>query len=172
MSVSWATIILFVYIYIMGLGSSSGKALRYGLDGLNCIPDGRWVKTFLYFFVSRLVLGSTQPPIKWVPGLSNPSVASPTSQLILLPFRPFTYVTAHYPTLPLLHLVTGTSPTSPGEPPMINVYLCTDYLASFCVFYPFHKNYDDPSNFQLWCLFRPDLKTTGWIFIRDRSSPE
>ena len=30
---------------------------------------------------------------------SNPSVALPTSQLILLPFRCFTYVTAHSPTL-------------------------------------------------------------------------
>ena len=35
---------------------------------------------------------------------SNPSVALPTSQLILQPFRWFTYVTAHSPTLPLLHL--------------------------------------------------------------------
>ena len=31
--------------------------------------------------------------------LSNPSVALPTSQLILQPFRCFTYVTAHSPTL-------------------------------------------------------------------------
>ena len=37
--------------------------------------------------------------------LSNLSVTSPTSQLILLqPFHRFTYVTAHSPTLPLLHL--------------------------------------------------------------------
>ena len=35
---------------------------------------------------------------------SNPSVALPTSQLILQPFRRFTYVTAHSPTLPSLHL--------------------------------------------------------------------
>ena len=35
---------------------------------------------------------------------SNLSVTSPTSQLILQPFRCFTYVTAHSPTLPLLHL--------------------------------------------------------------------
>ena len=34
---------------------------------------------------------------------SNPSVASPMSQLILQPLRHFTYVTAHSPTLPLLH---------------------------------------------------------------------
>ena len=35
---------------------------------------------------------------------SNPSVASLTSQLILQPFRCFTYVTAHSPTLPSLYL--------------------------------------------------------------------
>ena len=35
---------------------------------------------------------------------SNLSVTSPTSQLILQPSRRFTYVTAHSPTLPLLHL--------------------------------------------------------------------
>ena len=35
---------------------------------------------------------------------SKVSVTSRTSQLILQPFRRFTYVTAHSPTLPLLHL--------------------------------------------------------------------
>ena len=35
---------------------------------------------------------------------SNLSVTSRTSQLILEPFRRFTYVTAHSPTLPLFHL--------------------------------------------------------------------
>ena len=35
---------------------------------------------------------------------SNIFVTSPTSQLIRQPFRRFTYVTANYPTLPLLHL--------------------------------------------------------------------
>ena len=34
----------------------------------------------------------------------NLSITSPTSQRILQPFRHFTYVTAHSPTLPLLHL--------------------------------------------------------------------
>ena len=42
---------------------------------------------------------------------SNSSGALPTSQLILQPFRRFTYVTAHSPTLPLLHCVTVHSPT-------------------------------------------------------------
>ena len=35
---------------------------------------------------------------------SNLSVTSPTSQLILQPFRRFTYITARSPTLLLLHL--------------------------------------------------------------------
>ena len=35
---------------------------------------------------------------------SNISVTSPTSQIILQPFCRFTYVTAHSPTFPLLHL--------------------------------------------------------------------
>ena len=58
------------------------------------------------------------------------------ARLILQPFSRFTYVTAHSPTLQLLHLrhssfynpsvdspVTGTSPTSPGEPPMIDGHI-------------------------------------------------
>ena len=79
---------------------------------------------------------------------SNLSIALPTSQLILQPFRCFIYVTGQSPTLPLLHLrhssfsnpsvasptsqlilqpffrvsyVTGFSLTSPGEPPMIPI---------------------------------------------------
>ena len=72
-----------------------------------------------------------------------------TSQLILLPFRRFTYVTAHSPKLPLLHLrhssfsnpsvasstsqfilppffcfsyITRSSLNSPGELPMTYIY--------------------------------------------------
>ena len=40
---------------------------------------------------------------------SNPSVALPTSQLILQSFRCFTYVTVHSPTLLLLFLCTNSS---------------------------------------------------------------
>ena len=76
---------------------------------------------------------------------SNLSVTSPTSQLILQPFRRFSYVTTHSLTIPLLHLrhnsfsnpsvasptsqlvpqpffrfsyVTSSSLNSPDEPPM------------------------------------------------------
>ena len=72
----------------------------------------------------------------------NPSVASPMTQLILQPIRRFSYVSVHSPTLPLLHLyhsffqlffrfsyVTGSSLTSPGEPPMVKAFI--NYVYKF-----------------------------------------
>ena len=47
-----------------GPGSSSGKALDYELDGPGSIPGVGGVEIFLHTFVFRLVMGSTQPPIK------------------------------------------------------------------------------------------------------------
>ena len=47
-----------------GPGGSSGKALSCGLDGPGSIPGVGGVEIFLQSFVSRLALGSTQPPIK------------------------------------------------------------------------------------------------------------
>ena len=49
---------------INGPGGSSGKALGCGLDGPGSIPGVEGVEIFLHIFVSRLVQGSTQPPIK------------------------------------------------------------------------------------------------------------
>ena len=51
-------------ININGPGGSSGKALGYGLDGPSLIPGVGEVEILLHSFVSRLVLGSTQAPIK------------------------------------------------------------------------------------------------------------
>jgi len=48
-----------------GLGSSVGIAIDYGLDGLGSNPGGGEI-----FCPSTPALGSTQPPVKWVPGLS------------------------------------------------------------------------------------------------------
>ena len=47
-----------------GPGGASGKALRYELNGPGSIPGVGGVEIFLHSFMSRLVLGSTQPPIK------------------------------------------------------------------------------------------------------------
>jgi len=47
-----------------GPGSSVGITTDYGLDGPGSNPGGDEI-----FRSSRPALGSTQPPVKWVPGL-------------------------------------------------------------------------------------------------------
>ena len=55
-----------VYIYIYGPRSSVGIATNYGLDGPGSNPG--WDEIVR---PSRPALGPTQPPAKWVPGLSR-----------------------------------------------------------------------------------------------------
>ena len=62
---------------------------------------------------------------------SNSSVASPTSQLILQPLRPFTYVTAHSRIFYRLTYVIGTSLTSTGEPPVVSPVLRGQFLLNY-----------------------------------------
>ena len=52
---------------IIGLDSEVGIATRYGLDGPGI--ESRWRRDFPH--PSRPALGPTQPPIQWVPGLSQ-----------------------------------------------------------------------------------------------------
>ena len=49
-----------------GPGSSISIATDYGLEGSGSNPGGDEV-----FFLSKLALELTQPPVKWVPGLSR-----------------------------------------------------------------------------------------------------
>ena len=44
----------------------SGKALGYGLDGRSSFTDGC---RFFHYFVTRQVLGSTQPPVQMSTGV-------------------------------------------------------------------------------------------------------
>ena len=54
------------HTYKCGPGSSVGIATNYGLEGAESNPGGDEI-----FRPSRPVLGLTQPPVKWVPGLSQ-----------------------------------------------------------------------------------------------------
>ena len=47
----------------VGQVAQAARALDYGLDSPGSIPGVGGVEIFLHSFVSRLVLGSTQPPI-------------------------------------------------------------------------------------------------------------
>ena len=87
------------------------------------IPDKTPIKIMLnpqkLGIVSSFLISIHRVEAWAVRSFSKLSVTSPTSQLILQPFRSFTYVTAHSPTLPLLHLRHSsfsnpcfTSPTS------------------------------------------------------------
>ena len=51
----------------VGQITQAESLLVMGLDGPSSIPGVGKVKIFLHSFVSKLVVGSTQPPIKWVP---------------------------------------------------------------------------------------------------------
>jgi hypothetical protein len=49
-----------------GLGSSVSRVTEYRLNGMGSNPGRDEI-----FRLSRLALGPTQPPVKWVPGLSR-----------------------------------------------------------------------------------------------------
>ena len=57
---------MIIYFYSCGPGSSVGIAADYGLDGPGSNPGVDRI-----FRPSSPSLGPTQPPVKWVPGLSR-----------------------------------------------------------------------------------------------------
>ena len=97
---------------------------------------GVFLKSFLLLFLLKYSNYSLQT-MGGSPGelseelcsFSNLSVTSPTSQIILQPFRCFTYVTAHSPTVPLLHL-RQSSYSNPSFASPTSQALHLIYLAS------------------------------------------
>ena len=79
------------------------------------------------FFNTSVVLPTSQL-------ILNPSVASPTLQLILQPFRHFTYITAHFPTLPSLYIhhssFSNPSVSSPSSQIIPQPFFCFSYITS------------------------------------------
>ena len=85
--------------------------------------------------------------------ISNPSVALPTSQLILLPFCCFTYITAHSPTLPLLYLHHNSfynpSVALPTPQLILQPFRCFTYITAHSTTLPLlylhHNSFYNPS---------------------------
>jgi hypothetical protein len=63
-------------LHYLSSGSRDSDSLRVGRPKSRSSSPGRF-KNFLFFMSSRPPLGSTQPPIKWVPGSLPPRVKRP-----------------------------------------------------------------------------------------------
>ena len=125
----------------------------YGVSGVSdpCRYYGRSTCTSS----GRCKWDSTNARCNWESVLEHESEVQSVqrAELILQPFRHFTYVTTHSPTHPSLYLrhssfsntsdtsptsqyilqpffrsscVTSSSPNSPGEPPMLNIFINLD----------------------------------------------
>jgi hypothetical protein len=61
------------YISLKIWGSPGSIVSDYGLDNRSSIPRQRQ-RIFLLASASRPALGTTQPPVQWVPGVLSPGV--------------------------------------------------------------------------------------------------
>ena len=88
---------------------------------------------------------------------SNPSVALPTSQLIVQPFRCFTHVTTHSPTLPSLYLrhswFSNLSVALPTSQLILQPYFRFSYVTGFSLTSPGEPSMSTLPNTQWWLRF-------------------
>ena len=64
--VKYVFVCAYVLVHMCGAGNSVGIATDYGLDGPGSNPVGDEI-----FRPFTPALGPTQPPVKWIPGLSR-----------------------------------------------------------------------------------------------------
>ena len=101
---------------------------------------------------------------------SNFSVTSPKSQHILQPFRRFTYITVHYPTVPLLHQhhssFSNLSFASPTSQLILQPFCCFTYVTAHSTTLLFlhlhHRNFTywraaHDSEFHILCRYANTL---------------
>ena len=70
----------------MPVGSPSGRVLGYRLDGPGSNPGGGGTEIFLQSFLPRLVLGSSQLPIKMSTGGKDGRAQDQPLYLFLVPW--------------------------------------------------------------------------------------
>ena len=93
---------------------------------------------------------------------SNHSLASPTSQLILQPFRCFTYVTSHSPTLPLLHLRHSSfSNPSFASPTSQDFHLASSPWRA--CYHLFHSGGLRNGNFRTLCILKMKWRINNYV---------
>ena len=97
---------------------------------------------------------------------SNPTIASPTSQLILQPILRFTYVTSHSPTFLLLHL-RNSSFLNPSVALPTSQALHLRHLASrpwYLLFYDKIRGLINKDRLRLSCSCLDSYLSVPWIF--------
>ena len=111
----------------------------------------------------------TFPPLHLRHSLfSNTSVSSPTLQLIIEPFRCFTYVTAYSPTLPSLHLrhssFSNPSVASPTSQLILQSFFRFSHVTGSSLTSPGKQQSIKQRSYQLPCL-HVFLRVASLLFI-------
>jgi hypothetical protein len=119
--------------------SSVGIATGYGLDDRGESSSPGRVKNFHFSISSRLALGSTQPPIKWVPGVKrqereadhSPPTSAEIKKVWIYTSTPL-YVFMAYCLISLLYPFTLIYRDHHIHPSTISTWVFLSYLLYIC----------------------------------------